>query len=47
LPLSMGTTVSAAPAPRQELCHEESALSCNGDAHWDAHLTKRRGKLNG
>jgi hypothetical protein len=33
--------------PRQELCHERPALSRDGDAHWDAHLTKRRGKLNG
>jgi hypothetical protein len=43
----MGTTVSVVLASRQELCHEEPALSCNGDAHWDAHLRKRRGKLNG
>src|SRR5258708_20293362 len=43
----MGETVSVMPAPRQELCHEQPALSCDGDAHWDAHLTMRRGKLNG
>ena len=43
----MGTTVSAAPSHRQELCHAQPALSRGGDAHWDAHLTQRRGKLNG
>ena len=40
-------TVSVMHFLGQELCHGQWAASPGERAHWDAHLTDRRGKLNG
>jgi len=42
----MVTTVCVAHCLWQELCHGDLGLSPAGDAHCDAHLRDRRGKLN-